>query len=157
MFQPSKVLRISNFIFEGDYEARDKYIIVLQIVDKEPNTLLLSFTTTKQHLPDSLLNFGCVRQTENNIHSFYLPLNTIISDCGYSFPEETFIDINRRQVSTRDIADLNLRYVETGKIEEVCTLSKNMFIEILYCLSKCNFLPNKIIKQLDGVLTKLTL
>jgi hypothetical protein len=154
MLNPSKVLYIPDFDFGEDHLLRNKYVIILHNTDNK--LILLSLTTSKCHIPDEILQEGCIRYEDRMIHSFFFPKDKILSSCGFFFPSDTFIDINRFQVFEKEIDYINAKYIDKGNIVEKCKLLDEHFFELLYCIYRSKFLPKKTKASLEVVLEKLS-
>ena len=153
MFFPQRILYIKNFDFGEAYAERNKYLIVLHKVDE--SYLLVSLTTSKDHIPERLLTTGntCLREDENNIHSYVFPAHKVIGNNGFSFSRNTFIDINKSQVFKKEIIYFTEKYIESGLTEEKDILTAEEYHNLLYCISKARHIPIGIKKQIEKILT----
>lgn len=153
MLSPGKILYIHNYDFGEEHAERNKYLIVLHKVDD--TYILVSLTTSKDHIPDRLLATGnlCLREDENNIHSYFFPSEKVIGTNGFSFPRNTFIDINKSQVFQKETIYLTDKYVVSGLTEEKDVLTQEEYHNLLYCISKARHIPLGIKRQIEGVLT----
>ncbi len=98
MLEPRSILYITDYEFEEQVARRNKYLIVLHFAHDQ--TILVSLTTSKIHVPQAMLNSGktCLRDEQNNIHSYFFEATKVIGENGFNFLVDTCIDINKSQV-----------------------------------------------------------
>ena len=154
MFNASKILYITDYDFGEEFDLRNKYLIILHYF--EGKLVLVSLTTSVCNIPTEILLDGCIKHDDRNIHSYFFPKDKIISDNGFFFEKDTFININRSQVFESEIQYINTKYVEPGKTEEKCCINDAHFLELLYCIYKSKFIPKKTKQILEPVLEELS-
>ncbi|MCU0433597.1 MAG: hypothetical protein MUC87_09110 [Bacteroidia bacterium] len=154
MFLPRRILYIRNFDFGDEHAERNKYLIVLHKVDD--TYILVSLTTSKDHIPERLIQTEkrCLREAENNIHSYIFPKEKVVGNNGFSFPRNTFIDINKSQVFQKELSHLAVKYIDSGLTEEKDSLNEEEYHNLLYCISKARHIPVGIKRQIESVLSE---
>ncbi|MGL4596274.1 MAG: hypothetical protein ACRCYO_02025 [Bacteroidia bacterium] len=152
MLEPRSVLYITDYEFEEQVARRNKYLIVLHFANDQ--TILVSLTTSKIHVPQVMLHSGktCLRDEQNNIHSYFFEATKVIGDNGFNFPVDTCIDINKSQVFFRSIVDFSAKYIETGYAVQKGFLTEAIYYDLLYCISKGRHIPKGIQRQLEAIL-----
>lgn len=153
MLSAGKLLYVTDYDFGEDHPNRNKYLIVIH--NSEQVSVLLALTTSVCHIPDRLLNQGCIKEDPSNIHSYFFPAKETLSACGFHFSKHTFVDINSSQVFERATEHINEKYIEQGKIEEKCLLLDKHYHELLYCIYKSKFIAKKTKSKLEIVLARL--
>lgn len=145
MFEPGSLLYVHDFEF-GNI-TRSKYLVVLCVVNGV--SIVCSFTTSKQYVNESDVKDGIIKTP--NKHCYCFLRNVPAGTNNFSFPKTTFIFTiqNARILPIKKLQD---QY----RIDYVCTINPDRFIDILYCFYTSEHTPQNIKRELDKLLKDLT-
>jgi hypothetical protein len=152
-YKPGTILFIENFIFKDGVEKdTGKYIIVLGNFKKK--SVIISITTSQDHVPYRLKTRQCIHEKNMNIHVYYFPVGREICSNGYGFPKSTYIYLNGGHIQDYDLNRLE-KEIQNGKVNEKGVLSKENLIELLYCIIKSPQVAKKFITIIEKMLKYL--
>lgn len=152
MFEEGNLLFFRPFLFKNGAKPQDKFFLVLKKI--EGDILLASLPTSKDHVPSDLeVKHGCLNIPERmlNIFVFLTGENVAVKDDGtpFAFDKNTFIYGVNLDIYPAGQFDSQKRMAQTS-IEKVGTLDKNLFKELLDCLSESKMVKNKFRRMLKG-------
>ena len=154
MFSPANILHISNYDFEdGKSPSKNKYLLVIQNFDNM--SIVVSLTSSKDYVPDSVLAEGCIKNDEMCIHCFHFPQDKVIGICGYSFAKNTYVYIERN-IQTKEISHLKSKYRKDGGIQVKDKMLPEIYLEFLKCIEKGKQVPFKIKRSISQLILELS-
>jgi len=90
MLQVRNILYFTPFYFRNGNAAKNKYFVVLSILEKQ--VVIASLPTSKDHIPYiSNHKDGCIEIPEANLNCFVITTETCVTECGKHFPVNTFL------------------------------------------------------------------
>lgn len=150
MFEEGSLLYFSPFLFKNGALPQNKFLIVLK--NNNDGILLATLPTSKDHVPSNLeVKSGCIDIPERmlNIFVFMAGENVAIMEDGtfFAFEKNTFIYGSNIDIYPIAQFDLQERMAQTN-IEKIGILDKNIYNELIECLSKSKMVKNKFKKML---------
>ena len=148
------ILHIENFRFrDGVEKDTGKFIIVL--TDFDDNTLIISITTSQDHVPSYIEKKRCIHEKSIRFHVYIFPKDKKICDNDFSFPKETYIYLTGSHVQEYDISRLETEFKD-GKVKNLGTLKKDELLELIYCVYCSPMIKNKFKPVLESLIEQLT-
>jgi hypothetical protein len=144
MFEPGNILYIHDYQFAN--RPRNKYLVVLCNLDNI--AIVSSFTTSQQYVNEADIRDGIIKTANKHCYCFQKDIPVGTND--FKFSKTTFI-LPFQNVRTLPINKLLQNY----RIEKICSLNKERFIDILYCIYTSEYSTNKIKREIDKLLNKL--
>lgn len=90
MFKEGTIVYFDPFYFQNGKSApKPKYCIILKNIDD--TAVIASLPTSKDNVPYGVEKKGCIEIESFNFNAFVFPANQIVTNCGKSFPLETFV------------------------------------------------------------------
>ena len=151
MYSKKDIIYIIEYDFKNGEPIKPRYLIVIDINGEE--SLVLSVVTSKDYVPEHLLNHGCVVETDRNIHCHIFLKEVVIGERGFSFPNNSFIYINNSSVFDDNISTLTEKYREKIEVKD-CMLNQD-FIDLIYCIYKSKYISRGIKRKIGATLEDL--
>lgn len=143
---PGNILRIPNFDFENDAEARDKYLIVIEINNKKA-LFLRVLTTSKVKVPEDKIMHGCRNEPENGLHYFMFQKERCIGSINtqnFAFPLHTFV-LFRNNIKEVETIPFIQKYEQT--VECVCEMKEEEFLRLKKCIRQNGLMADRSAKR----------
>lgn len=146
MFAEGIILYISPFYFKNGNTSKNKYFIVLKVVD---NQLVIASLPTSSNKAPGLIqtDHGCNNDTERCFNCYAFQSNRVITDNGFSFPVNTYIYGNEVEDYALHILQLNYR-IEGVDYEIMGKLTKQEYDNLCACLKQSTSIRRGIRKHL---------
>lgn len=146
MFTEGVVIYISPFYFKNGNSSKNKYFIVLKVVD---NQIVIASLPTSSNKAPSLIQtaHGCNNDVERCFNCYAYQADRVIADNGFSFPQNTYVYGN--EVEDYSLQTLQLNYkIEGVDYEIMGTLTKHEYIALSKCLKQSTSIRRGIKKYL---------
>ncbi len=146
MFTEGIVLYISPFYFKNGNTSKNKYFIVLKVID---NQIVIASLPTRSNKAPGLIQteHGCNNDTERCFNCYAFQANRIITDNGFFFPINTYVYGN--EVEDYTLQTLQLNYRIAGVDYEIMgNLTKQEYSDLCACLKQSTSIKRGIKKQL---------
>lgn len=146
MFTEGIVLYISPFYFKNGNTSKNKYFIVLKVID---NQIVIASLPTRSNKAPGLIQteHGCNNDTERCFNCYAFQANRIITDNGFFFPINTYVYGN--EVEDYTLQTLQLNYRIAGVDYEIMgNLTKQEHSDLCACLKQSTSIKRGIKKQL---------
>ena len=146
MFTQGVILYISPFYFKNGNTSKNKYFIVLKIVDNQ--IVIASLPTRSSKAPSLIQNeHGCNNDAERCFNCYAFQANRPITGNGFSFPVSTYI--YGREVEDYSLQILQLNYrIEGVDYEIMGTLTTQEYDDVCNCLKQSTSIRRGIKKYL---------
>lgn len=146
MFTQGLILYISPFYFKNGNTSKNKYFIVLKIVD---NQIVIASLPTRSNKAPSLIQHehGCNNDTERCFNCYAFLASRPITDNGFSFPVNTYIYGKEVEDYSLQILQLNYR-IEGIDYEIMGTLTSQEYDDVCNCLKQSTSIRRGIKKYL---------
>lgn len=146
------IIYFTPFYFKNGDPPLPKFFIP---IGKDGEDLIFAYLpTSKDFVPDSILNHGCANHHERNISCYIFFKKKVVTKCGFSFNKNTFIYFTNilrlSSIKLKDIyPNLNVDYEITG---ELTTDEKR---DLINCLLNSRNIKQKLKRQLKSYKNKL--
>ena len=146
MFTQGVILYISPFYFKNGNTSKNKYFIVLKVID---NQIVIASLPTRSNKAPSLIQaeHGCNNDTERCFNCYAFKANRSITGNGFFFPVDTYIYGNEVEDYALQILQLNYK-IEGVDYEIMGTLLKQEYDDICNCLKQSTSIRRGIKKYL---------
>jgi hypothetical protein len=151
MLKRKNLLYITDYDFQNDQKIKPRYVIVVD--DGKLNSILFTVVTSKDYVPENLLQHGCVKDESKNIHCHIFLKDISICENGFSFPLNSFIYINSSSTFIAEKSIFIEKYNKTTELKDV--LSDKEFENLIYCVYKSKFIPRGIKRILATILEEI--
>jgi len=90
MYTPGKIIFFDPFYFKNGAQSKPKYFLVLAKVGT--TAVLASLPSSKDYVPRTIaVEHGCIEVPEGCVNCYVFKAGIKITDCGFSFPMDTFL------------------------------------------------------------------
>ena len=146
MFTEGIILYISPFYFKNANTSKNKYFIVLKVLE---NLLVIASLPTRSNKAPSLIqtDHGCNNDADRCFNCYAYQANKVITDNGFSFPINTYVYGN--EVEDYSLQTLQLVYkIEGVDYEIMGTLTQQEYTDLCTCLKQSTSIKRGIKKHL---------
>ncbi len=131
MFELFKIIYFTPFYFPNGNPAKNKYFIPIAQFDDQ--FVFASLPTSKDSVPDSLLQHGCINVPEKLISCYVFFKDIPITECGFCFERNTFIYYT--QILKLPLTILNETYTKIDVDYSIIgELNKKEKLDLIECL-----------------------
>ncbi|MDR1199083.1 MAG: hypothetical protein LBK94_08770 [Prevotellaceae bacterium] len=147
MYSPGNILYFTPFYFSNGNTAKNKYFIVLSVIEDE--IIVASLPTSKDHVPNFLTKkHGCINDEQSGFNCYYFEKHRIISECNtFSFPFDTYVYGEQAGIMSKTALDI-IYSVEENDYIKLGKLSNTEFTALKNCLVNSSAVKRKIKKYL---------
>lgn len=146
MFNQGTVLYISPFYFKNGNTSKNKYFIILKVIDNE--LVIASLPTRSNKAPGLIqVEHGCNNDAERCFNCYVFQANRVITDNGFSFPLNTYIYGNEVEDYTLTVLQSNYQ-IEGVDYEIMGTLTMQEYSDLCTCLRQSTSIRRGIKKHL---------
>jgi hypothetical protein len=146
LFTEGIILYISPFYFKNGNTSKNKYFIVLKIVDRQ---LVIASLPTRSNKAPALIQteHGCNNDSERCFNCYAFQAGRPIAENGFSFPINTFVYGNEVEDYSLETLQLNYR-IEGVDYEIMGSLTKKEYADLCACLKQSTSIRRGIKKHL---------
>lgn len=146
MFTHGIVLYISPFYFKNGNPSKNKYFIVLKVVD---NQIVIASLPTRSNKAPGLIktDHGCNNDAERCFNCYAYQANKVITDNGFAFPINTYVYGNEVEDYSLQTLELNYR-IEGVDYEVMGNLTQQEYDNLCACLKQSTSIRRGIKKYL---------
>ena len=146
MFKEGIVLYISPFYFKNGNTSKNKYFIILKVIDNE--IVIASLPTRSNKAPALIqVEHGCNNDPERCFNCYVFQESRVITDSGFSFAMNTYIYGN--EVEDYILQTLESNYqIEGVDYEILGSLTKQEYTHLCACLKQSTSIRRGIKKYL---------
>ncbi len=150
MFDLFSIIYFTPFYFpNGKSSPKNKYFIPIH-EDKNGSVIFAYLPTSQDFVPEKYLKHGCIEVVESNISCYLFLKNTIITDCGFFFPFNTFVYAYQMNEFSKEIM-MEVYKNENVDFKVVGKLSNKERYNLIECLIQSPFVKRKIKKFLGQI------
>jgi len=147
MTKEGSILYFPEFFFKNGNPSKPKYFIVLKY-DDQGRAILASLPSSKDHLPSfEEIRHGCLNSDRAQMNCYIFMADNVITDCGWSFPLNTFVYGNQIDAYELDMLE-DVYPVEESDWEIVGLLTSDEYTALISCLANSPWVKRKYKKML---------
>jgi len=134
MLEVGNILYVYDFQFKNGNPDRNKYFIILNIVDDD--LFVASLPTKHDHVPQQIeKNHGCLNDDSLRFNCYYFPKDHVITeDTGFGFPLNTYV--YGEEVDSYSVEKFHDTYTEFVDYELVGKMKEDEFQGLIDCLKR---------------------
>ncbi len=134
MLEAGNILYIYDFQFKNGNPDRNKYFIILNVVDDD--LFIASLPTKHDHVPGQIAKVqGCLNDDKLRFNCYYFPKDHIITDDTlFGFPLNTYV--YGEQVDSYSVSRFNATYTELVDYELMGKMKDDEFQSLVECLKQ---------------------
>ena len=146
MFNEGIVWYISPFYFKNGNTSKNKYFIILKVIE---NQLVIASLPTRSNKAPTLIKVehGCNNDPERCFNCYVFHQDKVITDTGFSFSMNTYIYGNEVEDYTLQILQSNYQ-IEGVDYEVLGLLTKQEYLDLCACLKQSTSIRRGIKKYL---------
>jgi hypothetical protein len=146
LFTEGIVLYIPPFYFKNGNTSKNKYFIVLKLVD---NQIVIASLPTRTNKAPTLLQsvHGCNNDTERCFNCYAYEAEKVITDNGFAFPINTYVYGNEVEDYLLQTLELNYK-IEGVDYEIMGKLTNEEYNNLCACLKQSTSIRRGIKKYL---------
>ncbi|MEY8591121.1 hypothetical protein AALK14_06695 [Butyricimonas hominis] len=134
MLEAGNILYVYDFQFKNGNSNRNKYFIVLKVVDGD--LLVASLPTKVDHVPTQILKeHGCLNDDNLHFNCYYFPKGHVITcDTNFGFPLDTYV--YGEEVDNYSVQKFNDTYTYLVDYKFIGKIKDSEFMNLLDCLKR---------------------